>query len=755
MRRLPLLATLGLLLVPALAVAQDGDQDGVPDAADAFPCDATRAAVAFAPAEGVYGTLMFEDHWPQAGDLDFNDVVLAYHAAYALDGAGRTVALRLTLFPRAIGGTFASGLGLQLPVATEAVRSVTRTVGTASQALQPSAVDTQLTVRVTDNLRELFGGANGAINSRTDVARLAGQAVTIDVDFSSPVTLDASAAPHDLYIFRTDDPSHEIHQPAYSGTASMNAALFATADDASSPGRSFVDAAGLPFALRMPDLAAHPAEFVAISDLFPSITTFAASGGVQAADFYTGPVTSAAYRDVNGAPAPAPGPVSAWTVDSACVNPFQGNALVDLRFADDSNAGTLTVGVLGRPTLVAAGGRDGGGYAAGLSNNANCYDNADIPVGASSGSHTFSAWYRGTQTNSSARPYQTGVLIFGDQANSVWIGLGVDNGYIAIANGNVSRGRTFVADGGWHHLAWVRTGNRWDLYVDGNLEVAGYSATGSTRNQYIRRIGCGYPYGGTTSPSAIDDVLVLDTALSADEVRYLFDPTAPLPLCTDGIQNGTEAGVDCGGSRCAPCPVTPILDIDFDNGVFQPRGGVSATNTGVSLAASGGWRNGGYANGFARNGRVIDIADQHVGNGGQNTFSAWYRGSQTNTSARPYQTGVLIFGDPAGSVYIGLGLDQGRVAIANGSIVRGTTNVADGQWHHLAWARTGSTWQAFVDGRLEVNGFRATASPGNQYIRLVGGGYPYGGTASPTALDEVRIYDAALNQAGITELATP
>ena len=43
------------------------------------------------------------------------------------------------------------------------------------------------------------------------------------------------------------------------------------------------------------------------------------------------------------------------------------------------------------------------------------------------------------------------------------------------------------------------------------------------------------------------------------------------PTCTDGIQNGDETGVDCGGSSCAPCVVTCetggnfTLDITFDN----------------------------------------------------------------------------------------------------------------------------------------------------------------------------------------------
>ena len=46
--------------------------------------------------------------------------------------------------------------------------------------------------------------------------------------------------------------------------------------------------------------------------------------------------------------------------------------------------------------------------------------------------------------------------------------------------------------------------------------------------------------------------------------------SAPSPTCTDGIQNGDETGVDCGGSACAPCNTScteneVIVSITFDN----------------------------------------------------------------------------------------------------------------------------------------------------------------------------------------------
>jgi hypothetical protein len=42
--------------------------------------------------------------------------------------------------------------------------------------------------------------------------------------------------------------------------------------------------------------------------------------------------------------------------------------------------------------------------------------------------------------------------------------------------------------------------------------------------------------------------------------------SAPTPTCTDGIQNGDETGIDCGGSTCAPCTSNPTCDDGIQNG---------------------------------------------------------------------------------------------------------------------------------------------------------------------------------------------
>lgn len=122
--------------------------------------------------------------------------------------------------------------------------------------------------------------------------------------FTAPLDLPAGGAPYDVYVFRSNNPAHEIHRPEFAGTAAMDTGLFGTADDGSTPTRHFVDRQGLPAAIQLPEEVDFPAEEESIALLFPNIVSFAASGGTQDLDFYLrGVVRAQAYADAQGLPA--------------------------------------------------------------------------------------------------------------------------------------------------------------------------------------------------------------------------------------------------------------------------------------------------------------------------------------------------------------------------------------------------------------------------------------------------------------------
>ncbi|GJM35707.1 MAG: hypothetical protein DHS20C18_47080 [Saprospiraceae bacterium] len=65
----------------------------------------------------------------------------------------------------------------------------------------------------------------------------------------------------------------------------------------------------------------------------------------------------------------------------------------------------------------------------------------------------------------------------------------------------------------------------------------------------------------------------------------------PAPTCTDGIQNGQETGVDCGGPSCPPCSSScddnaVSVTINLDN--YPEETSWQITNSGGSVVASGG-----------------------------------------------------------------------------------------------------------------------------------------------------------------------
>lgn len=334
--------SLTALLLSTSAFAQDSDQDGVPDSADVFPCDSTVSAEAFAPGRDVHGMILMEDQWPAFGDLDTNDVVATYNYAFGLDELGRTRRVRLTINVLAIGGLYDNGLGVHLPISRSAVGALSLTVeGGAPVSLAPSTSDGELTVVLQANLRALFGDAPGQINSRTDLARLPGARMVLDVELATPTTISLVDAPYDIFLFRSADPGHEIHRPRYDGTSRMNNALFGTLDDGSLPGRRFVDGDGIPAIILLPQATPYPAEGRYIWELFPNIITFGSSGGTSNVDFYTSNVQSSAqYVDVNGAGAPAPRAAPFAPVDTSCIpqTDLDGDGFTEDVDCDDTNA---------------------------------------------------------------------------------------------------------------------------------------------------------------------------------------------------------------------------------------------------------------------------------------------------------------------------------------------------------------------------------------------------------------------------------
>lgn len=134
--------------------------------------------------------------------------------------------------------------------------------------------------------------------------------------------------------------------------------------------------------------------------------------------------------------------------------------------------------------------------------------------------------------------------------------------FVNATNGTIFEltSQTNTAVGIWELMTW---------------DISSFSASGENNNidqvVLFSDFTCGDPDRPESSITYIDNISwgALKTA----------DPV--LPTCSDGIQNGDETGVDCGGSSCTPCPSFPF---DFEN----PTPFMAADGASFNIVSDGG-----------------------------------------------------------------------------------------------------------------------------------------------------------------------
>ena len=107
--------------------------------------------------------------------------------------------------------------------------------------------------------------------------------------------------------------------------------------------------------------------------------------------------------------------------------------------------------------------------------------------------------------------------------------------------------------GSRHTHACVWNGNNTAIdgcegQTEGSCSLPGYPSGGGTIMSYchLQSVGINFNNGFGTQPGNV----IRNTVANAN----CLTPCGSGPSCNDGIQNGDETGVDCGGSTCPPCP---------------------------------------------------------------------------------------------------------------------------------------------------------------------------------------------------------
>jgi LruC domain-containing protein len=272
-----------------LPTIQDADGDGVADADDAYPADATRAYNSFFPGENQQGTLGFEDLWPSKGDYDFNDVVVDYRLQTVTNADNNVVEVFARFILRASGASYHNGFGFQLDYVEPG--KITAVTG---NAIHPGSIysfasnglengQTYANCIVFDDFYKVMTWPGSGKGINTDPAAPFVPYVTLNVHLqftqeAGQMVPDYMVTPdiYNFYIVANQERGKEIHLADRIPTDLVDATLFGTLDDDSDAGGDVValkyykTVNNLPWGINVVQGFRYPVEKAPIAKRFPT-----------------------------------------------------------------------------------------------------------------------------------------------------------------------------------------------------------------------------------------------------------------------------------------------------------------------------------------------------------------------------------------------------------------------------------------------------------------------------------------------------
>ncbi len=291
----------------------DSDGDGVLDTDDSYPNNPEIAFEHFTPSKYGTGTIAFEDFWPSYGDYDFNDVALNYQVVALVNSDNLCIQLDIKCQVKAEDGAFIKGIGIEIEsLSPSEVQSVTGTKLYFDQAgynnsgyykIYPD--DPWITISKNSNGTE--AGQGKAVVIITDNARLFSKEGNkkISIRFNQPIsTSRLGVAPFNPFIIvGMQRREWEVHLPYKQPTSlgkKSNQITPRVYEGRPDPNQdvlgNYVDSNGLPWAIDIPHNFKVPKSKVKVYHAYNYFKQWAASGGVEFADWYK---DNPGYRNAN------------------------------------------------------------------------------------------------------------------------------------------------------------------------------------------------------------------------------------------------------------------------------------------------------------------------------------------------------------------------------------------------------------------------------------------------------------------------
>jgi LruC domain-containing protein len=265
------------------SVPADLDGDGVLNATDEFPNDATKAYTSYYPSKNTKGTLAFEDNWPAKGDYDMNDLVVKYRYTYVYNANNKVVEMTGDFSAVAAFAVSQNGFGVQFPFSPNLISSVSG---------QKTSSNLQFNTNGTEMYQQKaviipFDNHNLLIQNNINIV----DSARVTIKFTTPIDyVTLGNAPYNPFLFnRSDNTRREVHLPGYQPTENVTGSFFGTQDDNSnySLNRFYLSPANWPWAMSFTESFSYPKEGIAINDAYLRFGDWATSGGTQYSDWYS------------------------------------------------------------------------------------------------------------------------------------------------------------------------------------------------------------------------------------------------------------------------------------------------------------------------------------------------------------------------------------------------------------------------------------------------------------------------------------
>src|SRR3989344_7262776 len=347
------------------------------------------------------------------------------------------------------------------------------------------------------------------------------------------------------------------------------------------------------------------------------------------------------------------------------------------------------------------------------------------------GDHTISFWFLHTHTDG----MNTGHFLSKGDGVEWWAAEAISTGAVSFSwDDDILKvaitSSAIYNDGNWHHLTAVRDGSTYYMYIDGT-QVGSASVSTSFTVPESMKSGNAQWSSDEQLDGSLDDLRVYSRALSASEVRYLYNHGGPVAHYKFDEGSGTtayEATNTIGDGT--------ITEATYTAGKFGTALNLDGSNDVITVA----------------NANAIDF-DIGLKNGV--TFSSWINADTAGEAS----AGQLLYKGTNTWVRVDT-LSSGKLdleASMDLATADATLNVSSivtvGQWHHVVMKYEDDAddeIELFVDGILVGTSTDGSGAPATEDNSLLIGGttgnnfdgkiddfrvYPYGRTVQDIQLD--------------------